>query len=116
MTSPIGPFCLAKTCPTPARILDFLALALATASGIGLPFGFLWNGRPSSGIVGSPEIRLEEAKYEGCLRARRRYRQECVQLGRARWFRRHRVAAASEEGDVDRSRGEAPSMYHRHGS
>jgi len=41
MTSPIGPFCLAKTCSTPARTLDFLPLALAMASGIGLPFGFL---------------------------------------------------------------------------
>ena len=41
MTSAIGPFCLAKTCSTKARTLDFLPLALAMASGIGLPFGFL---------------------------------------------------------------------------
>ena len=41
MTSPIGPFSLAKTCSTPARTIHILALALATASGIGLPVGFL---------------------------------------------------------------------------
>src|SRR5262249_22399603 len=41
MTSAIGPLCLARTCSTPARPLDFFPLALAMASGIGLPFGFL---------------------------------------------------------------------------
>ena len=51
MTRPIGPFSRAKTCSMKARTFDFLPLALAMASGIGLPLGFLrwiWLRKPLS--------------------------------------------------------------------
>src|SRR5215468_1904381 len=61
MTSAIGPFCLAKTCSTPARTLDFFPLALAMVSGIGLPFRLLAMDLAAQAVPGQMLFVLRRA-------------------------------------------------------
>jgi hypothetical protein len=68
MNRPIGFFCLANTCSTRERIIDFALLARRIVSGMARPFGFLqwmWLKKPFLGAMAHRATRLPRLTHCG---------------------------------------------------